>query len=256
MIGRVRMRFHRELVGTPKTCTIVHDTDQWYVCIATRLEDRNALVCDKRSVGVDLGVSPIVALSDGTIIPAPKFLENYGAKIRCLQKSLSRKEAGSRNREKARVKLARAWRKVRNRRNDFVHKVSRSLADNHGTIVFEDLPLSNLVKNHNLASAILDSVWGKLRQLTAYKVEERGGRVILVEPRGTSQECSGCGNTVIKDSGERVHRCPSCGLVLERNVNAARNILATGLERAHVETEPLPVKRIGKFSRGSKKPTS
>lgn len=112
-----------------------------------------------------------------------------------------------------------------------------------------------MVKNHNLASAILDATWGKLRQLTAYKAERRGGWVILVEPSGSSQECSRCGMIVKKDLSIRTHHCPRCGLVLDRDVNAARNILARGLEQAPVETEPLPVLRMGKFGRGSKKPT-
>jgi putative transposase len=112
-----------------------------------------------------------------------------------------------------------------------------------------------MVKNHRLASAILDACWGKTRRLTAYKAERRGGRVILVEPRGTSQECSGCNTVVEKDLSVRMRVCPLCGLKLDRDVNAARNILARGLEQAHAETEPLPVIRIGMIGRGSKKST-
>ncbi len=137
-------------------------------------------------------------------------------------------------------------------------KASRYLTDNYGTIVFEDLRIKNMVKNHRLASAILDATWGKLRRLTAYKAERRGdnGRVILVEPRGTSQECSRCQRIVEKSLSVRTHVCPHCGLILDRDVNAARNILARGLEQAHAETEPIPIIRIGKFSQGSKKSTA
>jgi len=112
--------------------------------------------------------------------------------------------------------------------------------------------------NHNLASAILDATWGTLRRLTAYKAERRGGRVILVEPSGTSQVCSGCGEMVPKNLTVRTHICPRCGLVLDRDFNAARNILERGLERARAETEPLlvPIVRISKFRREGEKPTS
>lgn len=209
---------------------------------------------DKPPVGVDLGVSSLASLSDGTIIAAPKFLRMSEREIKALQKRLSRKKEGSKNQEKAKIQLARAWRRVRNRRHDFSHKVSRRLADNYGIIVFENLRTINMVKNHSLASAILDACWGKLRLSTAYKAERLGGREILVNPRGSSQECSRCRNMVPKSLSERVHRCPHCGLVLDRDVNAARVTLARGLEQARVEVEPLSVLRTSKLGRGNKKP--
>jgi putative transposase len=256
MIGRVRIVLHREVEGRMKTCTIVRDIDQWYACITAEKDDAELVPRDGPSVGVDLGVTSIAALSDGTIVATPRLLKKSEVEIRTLQRSLSRKQKGSRNGEKAKVALEKSWRRLRNRRNDFAHKTSRFFADNYGTIVFEDLNIRGMVKNHNLASAILDACWGKTRQLTAYKAERRGGRVMLVEPRGTSQECSGCGKTVEKALSERTHLCPFCGLELDRDVNAARNILARGLEQARVETEPLPIIRIGKFGQGSKKPTT
>jgi putative transposase len=256
LIGKVRMILHREIEGRMKTCTVVRDIDQWYACITSEKEVPKAPSNDKPSVGVDLGVTSFAALSDGTILPAPKLLKKAEIEIKNLQRSLSRKEKGSKNREKAKIALEKTWRRLRNRRNDFAHKTSKIIADNYGTIVFEDLKIPNMVKNHHLASAILDSCWGKTRQLTGYKTERRGGRVILVEPRGTSQECSGCGRLVEKALSERVHSCPHCGLELDRDVNAARNILARGLEQVRVEGDPLPVIRIGKFGQGSKKPTA
>lgn len=256
MIGQIRIRPERELLGKPKVCTIVRDVDQWYACVVTELKDSAVSPNNRPAVGVDLGVSQFVTLSDQTVIATPHFLRNSDGDIRSLQRVLSRKKPGSMNREKAKVMLAKAWRRVRNRRNDFAHKTSRFLADNYGTIVFEDLAILNMIKNHSLGSAILDACWGKLRRLTAYKVERRGGREILVNPAGTSQECSGCGEVVAKDLSERVHKCAYCGLVLNRDVNAARNILARGLERTRAEAEPLPIRRIGKFSRGSKKPAN
>ena len=170
-------------------------------------------------------------------------------RVRSLQRGLSRKGIGSNNREKARTALAKAWRRVRRQRDDFTQKTSRFLVDNHGTIMFEELNIRNLTKNHNLASAILDSAWGRLRRLTAYKAERRGGRVMLVNPSGTSQKCSGCGNVEHLELSDRTFTCSACGLTLDRDVNAARNILQRGLERAPVEEKPLLVRRrISKFA--------
>lgn len=252
-IGKVRIRLHREIVGRMKTCTIVRYIDQWYACIAVEVDTKRARFVNGRAIGVDLGVSSIIALSNGVTIPALKSLKKSENEIMTLQKALSRKRAGSKNREKAKTKLAKAWRKVRNRREDFVHKASHYLATNYSTIVFEALAIPRMVKNHNLAAAIMDACWGSLRQKTAYKTRMRGGRVILVDPRGTSQKCSSCGKAVEKSLAERIHLCPSCGLEIDRDVNAARNILARGLEQANAETEPLPASQAGKLGRGSMK---
>ena len=202
---------------------------------------------------MDVGLSNIMALSDGTVIENPRWLSRSAARIRSLQRGLSRKRKGSRNREKAREKLAKAWRTVSRQRDDYAHKLSHRLATQNTFVAFEELQVRNMVKNHSLASAIMDACWGKLRRLTAYKAERRGGRVVLVPPEDTSQICSGCGDRVPKDLSVRTHACPGCGLVLDRDVNAARNVLQAGLERARAEAAPLPVqqrrRRIGKFGR-------
>jgi putative transposase len=133
---------------------------------------------------------------------------------------------------------------------------SAKLAANYDTIVFEKLTINNMVKNHSLASAIMDATWSKLRQMIAYKAERRGGQIILINPSSTSQKCSRCGRVVEKDLSVRIHQCPSCNLVMDRDHNAALNILKLGLEQAHAEAEPLLVRRISKFSRGSNKPSN
>lgn len=250
-IGSVKVRLHREISGTPKRCTIIRDVDRWFACIMVEEEERQrtATGVSKAAVGVNLGVANLAVLSDGTIFPNPKHLSHSGGRIKSLQRELSKKRMGSKNREKARISLAKAWRKVRRQRDDSAHKASRFLADNYRTIVFEELNIKNLVKNHNLASAIMDSAWGKLRRLTAYKAERRGGRAMFVNSRGTSQRCSGCGNVERLELSERIFTCSACGLTLDRDVNAARNILESGLERARVEEQPLLVqRRISKFA--------
>jgi putative transposase len=258
MIGMVKVRMHRKIDGVFRTCTIIHDIDQWYVCISAEVEPEQEHGAPRPAVGVDLGIQALATLSDGTTFPNLKALPKSVEKIKRLQRSLSRKKRNSKNRLKAKIALAKAWRKVRRQRDDVAHKVSHRLAEEYGTVVFEDLKIGNMVKNHSLASAILDATWGTLSRLTAYKAERRGGRVILVEPSGTSQVCSGCGEIVPKNLSVRTHICPRCGLVLDRDLNAARNILERGLERARAETEPLlvPIVRISKFRRGGEKPTS
>jgi putative transposase len=256
-IGAVRIRMHRIPVGTLKTCTIFRDVDQWYACLSSDdgidFTERGS---HENAVGVDLGLIRSIVLSTGEMIENPKHLKQSAHRLRKLQRSLDRKQKGSRNRAKARVKLAKAWRRVRNQRMDHVHKVTTKLAAKYDTVIFEALKINNMVKNHNLASAIMDATWSKLRLYTAYKVEGRGGRVILVNPNGTSQKCSGCGWVVQKDLSERIHQCPACNLVIDRDHNAALNILNLGLEQARAEAEPLLVRRISKFSLGSKKPAS
>jgi putative transposase len=149
------------------------------------------------------------------------------------------------------VARAKVWRKVRRCRDDFVHKASKTIADEDYTLVtLEKLNINNMVKNHSLAKAIMEATWEKLRLYTAYKVERRGGRVVVVNPSGTSQKCSRCGvqRKEKLDLSVRMFECKSCGSVLDRDINAARNILKLGLDQAHAETEPLLVqRRISKF---------
>jgi len=246
-IGKVRIRLHRPIAGKLKRVAIIRDIDQWFAALSVELEGKPALKKSENSVGVDVGTANLATLSNGEIIPNPKFLQSSAEKIKNLQRQFSRKKIGSENRAEAKLALAKTWRKVRRRRDDFAQKLSHKLATENNIVVFEDLKIQNMVKNHNLASAILDSTWGKLRQLTAYKSERRGGQVILVNPSGTSQKCSRCGEVVPKSLSERVHQCLKCGLTLNRDINAAKNILKAGLEQSHADTEPLLVRRIGKF---------
>jgi putative transposase len=207
-IGDIDIRMHRIPVGTLKRCTVIRDVDQWYCCI-TADDDGIELLTEpkpiKNAIGVDVGIENVLVLSTGEMIENPRHLKQLIKRIKELQRSLSRKEKGSGNREKARIQLAKTWRKVRNQRTDYAHKVSTKLASAYDAVVFEDLKIKNMVKNHTLASAIMDAAWGQLRRLTAYKAERRGGgRVILVNPSGTSQKCSGCGVVVQKDLSIRI----------------------------------------------------
>jgi putative transposase len=257
-IGWIKLRLHRQIEGAAKTATIIRDINQWYVAFSV---DETSSGCSRISskegaVGIDVGISNIAAMSDGSMTGNPRFLKHAEGRIKSLQRQLSRRQRGSNRREKSRILLAKAWRKVRRQRDDFAHKLSDQLTKTNKIIVFEDLQVDKLVHNRSLASAIMDAAWYKLRQMTVYKAERRGGRVLFVNPSGTSQKCYRCRGEVPKELSERTHRCDNCGEVLDRDVNAARNILNLGLERARAETEPLliPRRRIRKFGRGSEKP--
>jgi putative transposase len=145
-------------------------------------------------------------------------------RLKRLQKRVSRKVKGSKNRRKARYRLARMHEKVANQRKDFLHKESRKIADNYGLIGVEDLKIRNMLRNHCLAKHISDASWGRFLQMIGYKAESANALFVAVDPRGTTGECSGCGAMVPKDPSDRIHDCPECGLVLPRDHNSARII--------------------------------
>ncbi|MEA1870516.1 MAG: transposase, partial [Euryarchaeota archaeon] len=193
-IGAIRIFMHREIEGKVKTCTIKRDGDQWDASFSVELPDPEPKEI-LTSIGVDVGITTLATLSDGTEIENPKTLDKYDSKLQREQRHLSRKKKGSNNRNKQKVMLSGIYRKVRNARKDYLHKASRILADTYDRIVFEDLQIKNMVKNHHLARSIHDASWDMLINFTTYKAEYAGGTVELVNPRNTSKQCSVCGNT-------------------------------------------------------------
>lgn len=168
-IGAIDIKMHRVPVGTLKRCTVIRDIDQWYCCIiADDGMDKHEARPNMNPVGIDVGLLNWITFSNGERIQNTMDFEVQANNIKDLQKSLSRKMKGSHNRTKARIALAKAWRKVRRNRDNFVHKTSKMLADDGYTmIVFERLNINNMVKNLNLAQAIMDATWAKLRLYTA-----------------------------------------------------------------------------------------
>ena len=144
------------------------------------------------------------------------------------QRALSRKQKGSKLRTKARVLVAKIHTKISNQRRDFLHKVANTYIKDSGTIVVEDLKIKNMVRNRYLAKSISDSSWGTFFELLSCKAEEAGRTVVNVAPRSTSQTCSGCGEKVPTTLAVRTHRCPSCSLELDRDLNASINIHRAG----------------------------
>ena len=241
-VGKLRVFMHRTILGRVKTLTIKRDrVGDWFVIVTTESSDAKPKQV-KTALGVDVGLKNLVMLSTGEYAEPQQFFRKTEKKLKNIQRELAHKKIGSKNRVKARLKLAKAHRKIERQRTDFLHKLSRILVERGDLLVFENLEIQNMVKNHNLANSIHDASWNKLIQFSSYKASSAGKRVELVDPRGTTQTCSGCDNAIKKSLSERVHRCPNCGLVLDRDLNAAFNILAIGRgtpESTPVEMRPL-----------------
>ena len=240
-IGKIRIKHHRDLPEHVKTLTIKrYPSGKWYACFSCMVEAQPG---EKplEDVGIDVGLNSYAVLSDGARIENPRLYRKSEERLARLQRGLSGKERGGRNWVKARTRVARLHEKIQNRRNDFLHKASRKIADAYETVYVEDLKISDMVRNRHLAKSISDAGWGRFIGMIAYKEEESGGRLIRVDANGTTQRCSRCGEAVPKDLSQRTHWCPHCGLVLDRDLNAALNILARGREIGREPPESRPV---------------
>lgn len=238
-IGDIDIKLHREIEGQVKTCTIKRDVDQWYVSFSVEIDPEPPLEPTGLSVGVDVGLKSLITLSNGEQVEPPQYLRHSEDKLVKAQRKLSREKKDSSNRNKQRIEVARIHRNIRNQRQDFAHKLSRTLVNTYDTIVFEKLQIQNMVKNHHLAKSISDAGWYQLIQFTKYKAEYAGRIVDLVDPKNTSQDCSFCGTKVLKSLSTRVHKCPHCGLKLDRDHNAAINILNKAVGQGLTELTPV-----------------
>ena len=224
-IGEIKIKQHREIEGQVKTCTIKRDGDYWYALFSVVMDPEPPLEPTGQSVGIDVGLKSLVTLSNGEQIEPPKFLRQSEDKLVKAQQKLSRKKKGSSNRNKQRIKVARIHRTIRNQRKDFTHKLSIHLVKIYDTIVFEKLQIKNMVKNHHLAKSISDAGWGQLIEYTKFKAEYAGRVVELVNPSNTSKECSICGHIQDMPLSQRTYNCQECGNIMDRDHNAAINIL-------------------------------
>jgi len=186
-IGSIPIKLHRPINGEIKGVIVKKErSGKWYAIVQAEDEPK-PLPPTGKVVGIDVGIRHFLTDSDGRQIENPEFYKRTLSKIKKLQKDLSRKQKDSKNREKARIKLAKAYEKLVNQRNDFLHKLSRFYVDNYDAVVVEDLQIGNMVKNHNLAQKILDASWGKFIQMLSFKAARAGRRVVKVNPRGTSE---------------------------------------------------------------------
>lgn len=226
-IGKIKIKLSRPIQGKVKTCTIKREVDKWFVVfsVETCIEP---LPKTNQSVGLDMGISAFATLSDGTRINNSKFYESSQKKLRIAQRRVSRRKKGSNRRKKAIKLLQKIHLKIKNQRNDFQHKISTQLVKEFDLIIIEKLNIKGMSKGI-LSKQIHDAAWSFFFGMLRYKAENADKQLIEVNPSGTSQRCSECGEIVKKSLSVREHRCHNCNLKIDRDHNAAINILRLGL---------------------------
>jgi putative transposase len=228
-IGDVKFIQHRPIPEgfRIKTATITRKADGWYVTLSLQddsVPTLNPELDPDKAVGIDVGLKEFLVTSEGEAVAIPQHYRRRQRRLKRLSRSVSRKRKGSNNRRKAVEKLARFQQTTANQRKDFHYKTAKELVDRYDVIAHEDLNIKGLAKTR-LAKSILDAGWSQFISILTTKAESAGKLVVGVNPNGTSQNCSGCGDRVPKTLADRVHSCPNCGLELDRDHNAAINIL-------------------------------
>jgi putative transposase len=240
-IGTMPINLHRKIEGTIKTLAIKREGRNYYVVLTTTKEIKVPNVKNVNPVDIDMGLNSFVVLSDGAKIQKPKFAKKAEKHIARWQRIVARRQKGSKRREKAKLKLQKKWEDVSSQSNDFAHKLSTKLVDSgYTSFAVEDLRIQNMAKNHRLAQSIHNASWNRFIQMLSYKAESAGMKVIKVDPRNTSKECSNCGNIQDMPLSIREYNCSRCGMQLDRDINASINILkraTLGQRGSHVQGE-------------------
>ncbi len=223
-IGRVAVRWHRHVVGTIKTVRLIKKVSGWYACFSVE-QEAQSVQATGRDVGIDVGISSLITTSDGARVPPQHWYRREQQTLRVLQRRVARRVKSGKNRRKAVVQLKRQHERITNRRKDFLNKLAHDLVTQYDRIAVEDLRVTNMVKNRHLAKSILDAGWGYFVARLHVKAAEAARVVVEVDPAYTSKTCSTCGhvfeNLTLND---RWIDC-RCGLSLDRDHNAAINIL-------------------------------
>jgi len=216
-----------------KRIRVVHRADGYYVQFCINVERKEEFVFSGKAIGIDVGLNHFYTDSDGATVPNPRYLRKSEKALKRLHKRVSRRKKGSGNRRKAINKLGRKHLKVSRQRKDFAIKTTPGAVKSNDFVAYEELQVRNMVKNHKLAKSISDAAWSQFAQWLQYFFQVYGKTVIAVGPQYTSQDCSNCGNLVKKTLSTRTHIC-GCSTILDRDHNAARNILAKGLKQAGI----------------------
>jgi putative transposase len=230
-IGKIQAVIHRPCDGKIKTMTIRRtSTGKWYVSFAVEQELVVREHIGDEVTGIDLGLTTFAMLSNGEMIENPRFFKTDENALAKAQRRMSKEVKGTPERGVRRSIVSKIHERIANRRKNFIHQESKRLVDQFKTIVFENLNIKDMQQTSYLAKGIADVSWGMMLRTTENKAVEAGSRVVLVNPKNTTQFCSRCGQYVRKELSDRVHSCPQCGLVMDRDQNAAINILRLGLQ--------------------------
>lgn len=229
-IGNIKVVLHRPVEGQIKTCTIkCSSTDKWYVMFSCEWEP-TPLPENNEAVGIDVGLHSFATLSTGEQIENPRFFRQEEKALAKAQRKLSKTKKGVPERKKRRKVIARIYERIAWKRQNFIHQYSRKIVNRFGIIAIEDIHVNRMLHNHCFAKSISDVAWSGFFRLLAYKAEWAGHQLVAVNPAYTSQDCSNCGHRQKMPLSERIFKCPCCGLKLDRDHNAALNILALGLQ--------------------------
>ena len=231
-IGNIKIVLHRPLEGSPKAATIRRSpTGKWYVTFSCEWEPTK-LPESPSQIGIDVGVAAFATMSDGDKIENPQFFKQEQKALARAQRKLAKQEKGTKLRKRAKRVVSRVYERTAWRRGDFSHQHARKIVNNNGLIAVEDLSIRDMLsKGHKcLNRSIADVAWRQFLSLIACKAEWAGRQFAAVNPAYTSQYCSSCGHEEKLGLSDRVFRCSCCGLLLDRDYNAARNILALGLQ--------------------------
>ena len=224
--GTLKVKWHRPIPDNAKLghAILSRNGGHWHLSFLATLPDAPTIERTPAPIGLDLGVSNLIALSNGKTIATPQWVDEAQAKQRRHQRRIARRKMGSNRRRKAKQDYARFMRTIANKRRNFLHYQSTKLVRNYSHIAVEDLNIPGLARGM-LSKGVLNASWGCFLAMLHYKAVSAGGAMETVDPRNTSQICSACGSLVPKPLSVRIHICPHCGYVADRDVNAARNIL-------------------------------
>ncbi|HEU5378966.1 MAG TPA: transposase [Ktedonobacteraceae bacterium] len=236
-VGKIEMVLHRDLKGTPKTCTISKGrTGKWYACFSCEGEPER-LPENAERVGIDVGLKTFATLSDGQEMENPRFFRLEEKALAKVQRKQSKLVKGTAERRKHRKVIARVHERIAWKRKNFTHQHSRKVVNAFEIICVEDLEVKRMVHTNCLAKSISDAAWSAFFAQLSRKAEEAGRKLIRVEPAYTSQTCIRCGHRQKMPLSERVYHCPCCLLSLDRDLNASQNIKALGLQSAGLPRE-------------------
>jgi putative transposase len=242
-IGTIKVKLHRPVEGRIKTVSFKREADKWYAVFSCEVAPAKIQPSKLPDAGIDVGLESFLTDSDGVHESNPRYLKAGLPALRVAQRAVDRKTKGGKNRKKASVVVRNLHARIRNQRREHHYQTADKLVRRFGFIGVERLAVANMVRNRSLARAISDAGWSRFLGILKHKAEKAGASVMEVDPRGTSQECSGCDKTVSKTLKDRWHSCPHCGLSIHRDHNSALVILARA-RQARTELAGLNVAAV------------